>query len=147
MKPKVKKQPVKKPVKKSPSAAGKTEEKAPAACTNFDGILKFIKDYQSKLPAPFSDKPSGAILILKERFQQKSKHGIRVIDDVANNGKGQLLHAATKLINSGSPNIMYPTSWDPNVCKKMDAKTHKEKLIIAGALIAAEIDRIQALEK
>jgi len=144
MKPKVKKQPVKKQPVKKQSTARKVEEKPHAT---FDGILAFIKDYQSKLPPPLSSKPSGAILILKERFQQKSKHGIRVIDDVANNSKGQLLHGAAKLILSGSSHINFPASWDPNVCKKMEAKTLKEKLIIAGALIAAEIDRIQALEK
>ena len=40
-----------------------------------------------------------------------------------------------------------PAIWDMVVVQKMCQKSYKERLIIAGALIAAEIGRVQAGEK
>lgn len=40
-----------------------------------------------------------------------------------------------------------PSFWDKALWKRMIEKPEKERLIIAGALIAAEIDRIQYVEK
>lgn len=37
----------------------------------------------------------------------------------------------------------YPENWDKAIFDKMISKPWKQRLIIAGALIAAEIDRIQ----
>ena len=43
------------------------------------------------------------------------------------------------------PNIFFPCQWDKKWAKR-DKKTRVEQLTIAGALIAAEIDRLLLLE-
>ena len=37
-------------------------------------------------------------------------------------------------------------NWDEDLWQKMCNKSYKDRLIIAGALIAAEIDRLQSIE-
>ena len=37
----------------------------------------------------------------------------------------------------------FPAKWDNDVCRKMIKKSYKERLIIAGSFMAAEIDRLQ----
>ena len=41
----------------------------------------------------------------------------------------------------------FPTEWQGPVMERAMAKSYKERLIIAGALIAAEIDRLNAVKK
>ena len=38
-------------------------------------------------------------------------------------------------------------NWDDVICFRMCKRGHRDRLIIAGALIAAELDRILALER
>lgn len=38
-----------------------------------------------------------------------------------------------------------PSDWDDTISLKMCSKSYKERLIIAGALIAAELDRLTAI--
>jgi len=94
---------------------------------------------------------TGIELISEEREEQLTKHGRTVIKDVAYNSKAvppfnmlPLRIAAGKLIGivGGVP---YSPDWDKELCEKMDAKKDLQKLIIAGAFIAAEIDRLQAV--
>jgi len=40
-----------------------------------------------------------------------------------------------------------PNGWDVDIYKKMRNKSYKERLIIAGALIAAELDRLSISDK
>lgn len=91
---------------------------------------------------------TGIELITEERIEQIIKHGKSLPHDKEANKKQQLRVAAQKLINNGSPSINEakpPFGWDQEIWDKMRSKTNKEKLIIAGALIAAEIDRINDL--
>lgn len=91
---------------------------------------------------------TGVELIVKERTEQLKKHFVTVDDDVEYNDEGQLPLAAIKMIEGGLQNTYNkPDSWDLSIWFKMMNKSYKERLIIAGALIAAEIDRIQAIEK
>lgn len=96
---------------------------------------------------------TGISLIAKEREEQIQKHGFTPEWD-----KGykdyELLKAANLLLYS--PDELSPMNafksialpnWDQSRLEKMDNKPYKERLIIAGALIAAEIDRIIFLEK
>lgn len=39
-----------------------------------------------------------------------------------------------------------PAAWDENICSNMASKNYIQRLTIAGALIAAEIDRINYIE-
>ena len=79
-------------------------------------------------------------LISKERDEQIHKHGYTVKYDLKNNTKYELiLHAIY---------LLAPSHWtipglkiDARLKSKYQCKSTKEKLVVAGALIAAEIDR------
>lgn len=96
---------------------------------------------------------TGIELIAIERKEHIEKHGRTIIKDVAENSKPTgpfrmlpLLIGVAKCsgVVGGLP---WPENWDKAICEKMDNKTRKEKLIIAGAFIAAELDRLNALEQ
>lgn len=92
---------------------------------------------------------TGIELIAKERQEQIEKHGRTVQKDVENNYGRELAKGAAVLIHDDitSPRKRFgvmPTKWDDEICLKMCNKNYKERLIIAGALIAAELDRIEA---
>jgi hypothetical protein len=93
---------------------------------------------------------TGIELIAQERKEQIEKHGRSTGDDVRFNNKGQLQRAAEILITIDEDIDLYrhklfiPSGWNKDIWFKMLNKPHKERLIIAGVLIAAEIDRLQA---
>lgn len=107
---------------------------------------------------------TGIELIAQERKEQIEKHGRTIEKDVAqntghflnNNGEEcyspQLPHAANMLLQADDELMSQyletfpPYDWDMVIWLKMCAKPYKERLIIAGALIAAEIDRLQKIE-
>ena len=94
------------------------------------------------------NKLSGIELIEQERLEQVTKHKRTVRQDVNLNPNGELRRAAIALMgNEGKSDFLaMPHKWNEVVVVKMCNKPYKERLIIAGALIAAEIDRIQHLE-
>lgn len=83
---------------------------------------------------------TGIELIAKERHEQIEKHGHTTEKDVGNNNNEQLIQAVFGLIHHKYGEM--PDEWDFEVVQKMMLKSLKDRLIIAGALIAAEIDRI-----
>jgi hypothetical protein len=92
---------------------------------------------------------TGVELIAAERQEQIEKHGISVEYDVATNTEFQLSAAASVLIMDVSDEMSKeevssgrPDGWGRKDWEKMTSKDYKSRLIIAGALIAAEIDRI-----
>lgn len=94
---------------------------------------------------------TGIELIAKERQEQLEKHNRTIEDDVKWNDENQLSFGAALLccpdpiamgFNPNS-NEGKPHGWNQKIWNKMMAKTYQERLIIAGALIAAEIDRLQ----
>jgi hypothetical protein len=98
---------------------------------------------------------TGIELIAEERNEQITKHYRSVEHDVAVNKDEQLIRAANQLLMDneifGTDEqrmkvlmSMVPVGWNPDIYKKMISKPFKERLVIVGALIAAEIDRIQA---
>lgn len=93
---------------------------------------------------------TGIELIAQERAEQKEKHGFS--NDYQKNHpeyyeKQELAIAAREMLNTQPGIESFPESWDNHdMIKRMVAKSYKERLIIAGALIAAEIDRVQSLE-
>lgn len=91
---------------------------------------------------------TGIELIAEERQEQIEKHGRTIKEDAKYNCSQQLTMGAEALIcNNGAGDWnKFPMRWDDTICAKMINKPYKERLIIAGALIAAEIDRIQALQ-
>ncbi len=94
-------------------------------------------------------KKSGIELIAIERQEQIEKHGRTIECDVENNELEELSEGAWKLLIPGKERLRNrpPEGWDRDHFQKMLHKSYKERLIIAGALIAAEIDRIQANEE
>lgn len=94
---------------------------------------------------PIKSKPmTGVELIAQERLEQKVKHGRNVKFDYENNTQEELASMAAALILQ-NPHFI-PDEWDQTICSYMMRKSQKERLIIAGALIAAEIDRLNYKE-
>lgn len=90
---------------------------------------------------------TGIELIAKERQEQIEKHGRSKKHDKKVNKKNQLSFAAQMLSHPMGSSIEWDCDvnipgWDKTIWKKMINKNYKERLIIAGALIAAEIDRL-----
>lgn len=90
---------------------------------------------------------TGIELIAEERQEQLDKHKRSVQYDREVNRDCQLGTAAGilcyELIEELNCENDPPTDWNIELWNKMISKPYKERLIIAGALIAAEIDRIQ----
>lgn len=82
----------------------------------------------------------GIELIAIERKEQIEKHGFDAEHD-RSNYCGELQDAAIYLLTENT--AVYPGTWRNNFRKKFMNKSNIERLTIAGALIAAEIDRIQ----
>lgn len=96
---------------------------------------------------------TGAELIAQERAEQIQKHGFTPERDRAYTDQ-ELLQAAVSLLlldetlflyNGGSEDAAdcWPENWNFDLFCKIESKDRIEQLQIAGALIAAEIDRLQ----
>lgn len=95
---------------------------------------------------------NGIELIAQERSEQIKKHGFDITKDKYYSDR-QLFNAALYVLT----NIVhyYPKGWGAWFSQKMKQKEKRlpqipfeiERLKIAGALIAAEIDRLQYLEQ
>lgn len=99
---------------------------------------------------------TGIELIAEERYKYILQR------DYEENEKGQLFQAASLLLEKkeGTPfddgegnglddvfRDLLPEGWNKEIYQKMYDKPYRERLITAAALIAAEIDRLLALEK
>lgn len=108
---------------------------------------------------------TGIELIAEERKEQLGKHGRTVELDVKHNhgqfeedgekynlpqlpyAAGQLLYQDDDIFRQHfQSKLFHPHGWSNDIWLKMRDKPYKERLIIAGALIAAEIDRLQNLK-
>lgn len=79
--------------------------------------------------------------IAQERIEQKIKHGRTIKYDYENNTNRELSTAAAGLI-LGEPNL-FSEEWDFSICNHMLCKSYEERLVIAGALIVAELERLK----
>jgi len=90
---------------------------------------------------------TGIELVAQERKEQIEKHGRTIELDKKFNYKFQLTDAVLSLTQ---PAIEFddleanrcPDDWEHTIWNKMLNKPYKERLIIAAALLCAEIDRI-----
>lgn len=87
---------------------------------------------------------TGIELIAKERQEQIEKHGHTIEKDIIENDGNQLRWAAQGLISTIEED--FSSEWEGDKAMKMLAKPEIERLIVAGALIAAEIDRLNAIK-
>ena len=85
---------------------------------------------------------TGIELIAYEREEQLIKHQITIDKDIEQNDDHELAQGAIMLLTCEINNK--PEKWDRKKCRHMNEKSYKDRLIIAGALIAAEIDRLQS---
>lgn len=95
---------------------------------------------------------TGIELIAEERKKQIENHGLTAEVDAAKNANRQLIEAISLMLPEGDEqdNKIYlrarldgiPTGWNSKVWEKMARKSYSERLVMAGAMIAAEIDRI-----
>ena len=87
---------------------------------------------------------TGAEMIAQERWEQEHKHGFKICDKHYLNG--ELIKGALFAIN---PDVFeWPYYWLEEFRFKILNKPNEiERLKIAGAFIAAEIDRIQDEEE
>lgn len=101
-----------------------------------------------------SDKQQGLGIIVSERLEQIDNYGFTG-EHHANHpewyDKGQLIDAASRLAFKDIEEIHGieepPTGWDFDWWNRLVDKPHVERLGIAGALLAAEIDRLKYLEE
>ena len=96
---------------------------------------------------------TGIELIAKERKEQLEKHGRTIKADVDFNsvedetylGLYPLVAGAIGVLDKGFGRT--PKHWNQvDVVEHMKSKEYKDRLVVAGALIAAEIDRLQYIE-
>jgi len=93
---------------------------------------------------------TGIELIAKERKEQLEKHGVSVKNDaqfnslMQFNGLPPIPIAVIGILVDSFQHV--PAHWDKKMLDKIRKKPYKERLIIAGALLAAEIDRVQFMD-
>ena len=88
-------------------------------------------------------KKTGIELITEEREEQILKHGFKVEND-ADYSNNELVKASFFAINPEQ--FEWPFYWREDYRSKILRKTRIQRLTVAGALIAAEIDRLQYYE-
>lgn len=89
---------------------------------------------------------TGIELIAKERQKQIEKHGFTGVHHRSHPewyDENQLIQAA-RYLSTYHCRIgqWYPFNWDRDWFYELCARSYEERIIIAGALIAAEIDRL-----
>jgi len=87
---------------------------------------------------------NGIELITKERDEQINKHGCSIKNDTGYTDE-ELLDVALFAITGNDD--FYPLEWNDKFKSKLHKKDRIEQLIVAGASIAAEIDRLQYVEE
>ena len=89
---------------------------------------------------------TGIELIAIERQEQIEKHGFDneyTLSHPEYYAEKQLTLVAREMLTNAPSVVRFPSTWDNyNTINKMVSKPYKERLIIAGALIAAELDRL-----
>ena len=95
-------------------------------------------------------RSEGVELINAERLEHLLKHGRTIEKDVAMNDCYQLSEAAALLCHVNEEDygheIIAPVDWSQTIFKAMMNKPYLDRLVYAGAFIAAEIDRLRAIE-
>ena len=108
---------------------------------DYDGeqLLELVESYHDDSEID----NSGIKLIAIERQEQIEKHGRTLESDARNNGGRELCKAAIALLQQ-NPSIMdFPESWRQSaLTHKIAAKSYDKRVVIAGAMLAAESDRI-----
>lgn len=100
------------------------------------------------MKSEFIKMTPGLRAIAKERNKQIDKLKYTLDKDIEINNNEQLIEAAHYLLHK--PGLTFtkcPKGWDIKRWNKMLSKSIKERITIAGALLAAELDRLDKLEE
>lgn len=119
--------------------------KSGGSAWNLSVPVNFEKDPDillSELIKRYSDVSAGVKCIATEREEQISKHGWSLEDDQSYSDE-QLLKAALFCIDQ--KRFEWPFGWIAKFRDKVLLKNRIQQLAVAGALIAAEIDRLQMI--
>lgn len=84
------------------------------------------------------------LMVIERNEKQIAKHGFTAEHHASHPewySKGQLIEAAMKL-SFTIPNDETPDNWDKKWFTNLCERPYQKRLVIAGALIAAEIDRL-----
>ena len=98
---------------------------------------------------------TGVELITEERQKQIDKHGFTAEHHALNSEKlynnNQMQQASIYLldedVSEDEMQSRIPVNWDKQWFLRLNSRDKKERLIIAGALIAAELDRLNYIEE
>ena len=93
-----------------------------------DNILKELKTINM----------TGIEKIAQKRLEQKVKHGYSIKSDYEAYPDFELMQAAQAILEGNKDNM--PESWDKNSCERLCSKSLEDRLITAGAMLAAQID-------
>lgn len=110
------------------------------------------KQLQNGIIKTYEMKKTSIELITQERREMIEKHGRSIESDVRRNANFQLSEGAGILTIvdmkklKAAPLQTLPEGWNLLQWERMLRKPYPERLIIAAALIAAEIDRLMELE-
>lgn len=85
------------------------------------------------------EQKTGIELIAQERLEQKTKHNHSPKSDYEQYPDYELVILAQAILDANPDHA--PDTFDAKFIKKVMEKSYVDRLIIAGALIAAEIDR------
>jgi hypothetical protein len=88
----------------------------------------------------------GASLIARERGEHFTKHNRTIERDTKENTSGQLIEGAIILLQTKYKNdreVIAPTGWSQEIFDRMARKSYEKRLVIAGSLIAAQIDLVR----
>lgn len=88
-------------------------------------------------------KETGFESIAKERIEQVNKHHFQLSED-RQYENGELIKAALYATTLDIKH--WPRTWDKYFRNKIKNKSLEERFVIAGAFIAAEIDRLRAMD-
>lgn len=122
---------------------------------NYKDSLYIVKEIAKEAIEDYNNLSlikSGVELISEERKKQIYKHGFTAEHHASHPewyNKGQLIEAAhtlsTKEINFKSCSV--PLNWDVKWFNDLCNRPYEERLVIAGALFASQIDMIKFIEE
>lgn len=116
----------------------------PCDYPDLPSVTLLVKDHAWEQPSILRTNSAGVRLICEERADQLGKHGYTIQHDIAECDKqgANLLRAAMWCINSEftTPANFWP--WPDSLSPMAKGYCRIHQLKVAGALIAAEIDRI-----
>lgn len=108
------------------------EEQMPPEMKN---LLEKAKAFINKVK---SGNMTGVEKIAEKRLDQKIKHGHSVKKDYEAYPDFELIDAAKATIDGDASK--FPETWDKDAAKRICAKSLEERLVTAGAMLAAQID-------